>query len=114
VFTHGGRRPTGIDAVAWARTVVEKGAGEILLTSMDCDGTQDGYDVALTAAVSDAVEVPVIASGGAGTLEHLAEVLTDGRADAALAASIFHYRKYSIRETKQYLADRGIAMRMTD
>ena len=113
VYTHGGRRPTGIDAVEWARTVVAGGAGEILLTSMDCDGTQDGYDVELTAAVSDAVEVPVIASGGAGNLEHLARVLTDGKADAALAASIFHYRKYSIHEAKQYLADRGIVMRMT-
>ena len=113
VYTHGGRRPTGIDAVGWARTVVEKGAGEILLTSMDCDGTQDGYDVELTAAVSDAVEVPVIASGGAGTLDHLAKVLTDGKADAALAASIFHYRKYSIHEAKRYLADHGIVMRMT-
>ena len=113
VYTHGGRRPTGIDAVEWARTVVDRGAGEILLTSMDCDGTQDGYDVELTATVSDAVEVPVIASGGAGTLDHLADVLTDGKADAALAASIFHYRKYSIHEAKQYLADRGIVMRMT-
>jgi cyclase len=111
VYTHGGRRPTGIDALEWCRQVEGCGAGEILLTSMDKDGTKDGYDVELTRAVAEAVGIPVIASGGAGTLEHLAEVLTRGGADAALAASIFHYREFSIREAKEYLRDRGIAVR---
>jgi cyclase len=112
VFTHGGRRPTGIDAVAWTRRVEDAGAGEVLLTSMDCDGTKDGYDVPLTRAVAEAVGVPVIASGGAGTLEHLAEVLTDGKADAALAASIFHYRQHTVAECKAYLRERGVAVRI--
>ncbi len=112
VFTHGGRRPTGLDAVEWAVRGVELGAGEILLTSMDRDGTRDGYDLELTAAVSQAVPVPVIASGGAGALEHLYEVLTRGRADAVLAASIFHYGEYTIRQAKEYLAARGVPVRL--
>jgi cyclase len=106
----GGRTPTGLDVVDWAREGVERGAGEILLTSMDRDGTNDGYDLELTRAVAEAVGVPVIASGGAGTLEHLAEALQAG-ADAALAASIFHYGTYRIREAKEHLADAGIAVR---
>lgn len=114
VYTHGGRTPTGIDALAWARQVESLGAGEILLTSMDCDGTQDGYDIELTRAVVDAVRIPVIASGGAGTLEHIAEVLTEGGADAALAASIFHFGTYRIREVKEYLQRRGIPVRLED
>jgi cyclase len=112
VFIHGGRTPTGIDAVEWARLMEERGAGEILLTSMDRDGTKDGYDIPLTRAISRAVSIPVIASGGAGTIEHLYEALADGEADAVLAASIFHYREYSIREVKEYLAAKGIAVRM--
>jgi cyclase len=112
VFIHGGRTPTGIDAVEWARLMEERGAGEILLTSMDRDGTKDGYDIHLTRAISRAVSIPVIASGGAGTIEHLYEALADGEADAVLAASIFHYREYSIREVKEYLAAKGIAVRM--
>ncbi len=114
VYTHGGRRPTGLDAVEWARRVEELGAGEILLTSMDRDGTKDGYDIPLTRAVADAVRIPVIASGGVGTLEHIAEGLTSGGADAALAASIFHYREYTIREVKEYLKSRGIPVRLTE
>jgi imidazole glycerol-phosphate synthase subunit HisF len=114
VFTHGGRRSTGRDAVAWAREVGELGAGEILLTSMDRDGTRDGYDLELTAAVAQAVSVPVIASGGAGTLVHLHEGLTAGRADAALAASIFHFAQHSIAEAKVYLRDRGVAVRLEE
>jgi cyclase len=114
VFTHGGRRPTGLDAVAWAERGVALGAGEILLTSMDMDGQQTGYDLALTAAVSDAVSVPVIASGGAGTLQHLVEALDTGRADAVLAASIFHYGTYRISEAKAYLAARGVPVRPVD
>jgi cyclase len=110
VFVAGGRTATGLDVVTWAREGVERGAGEILLTSMDRDGTNDGYDLALTRAVSDAVGVPVIASGGAGTLEHLAEALRAG-ADAALAASIFHYGTFRIREAKEHLAAAGIAVR---
>jgi len=113
VHTHGGRRPTGLDAVDWARDMEAAGAGEILLTSMDRDGTQDGYDLELTAAVSAAVSVPVIASGGAGRLEHLYDALERGRADAVLAASIFHYRTYSIHEAKTYLKDRGISVRVS-
>jgi len=113
VFIHGGRTPTGLDAIAWARTGVKLGAGEILLTSMDADGTQDGYDVELTRAVAGAVSVPVIASGGAGQLKHLADVLDQGRADAVLAASIFHYGKYSISQAKRYLSRRGIPVRQT-
>ena len=111
VYTHGGRRPTGLDAVEWARRMASFGAGEILLTSMDQDGTKAGYDLALTAAVSEAVEIPVIASGGAGTLEHLYEGFAVGQADAVLAASIFHYRQFTIREAKDYLRARGIPVR---
>ena len=111
VYTHGGRRPTGLDAVAWAVEAVERGAGEVLLTSMDADGTQNGYDIPLTRAVAEAVPVPVIASGGAGAPEHFAAVLTEGRADAALAASLFHERTLSIQDLKRYLAERGIPVR---
>jgi imidazole glycerol-phosphate synthase subunit HisF len=112
VYTHGGRRPTGLDALEWARRGVALGAGEILLTSMDADGTLAGYDVELTAALSDAVSVPVIASGGAGTLAHLYEGLTKGKADAALVASIFHFGQHTIREAKAYLAERGLPIRL--
>ena len=111
VYTHGGRNPAGRDAVAWAQEAVALGAGEILLTCMDRDGTKDGYDLELTRAVSDAVTVPVIASGGAGTLEHFHEALVDGRADAALAASLFHFGIHTIAETKRYLAERGVQVR---
>ncbi|MGH7820921.1 MAG: imidazole glycerol phosphate synthase subunit HisF [Candidatus Binatia bacterium] len=111
VFTHGGRQPTGLDAVEWARRVEGYGAGEILLTSMDRDGTREGYDLGLTRAISSAVKIPVIASGGAGTLEHLAEGFLGGGADAVLAASIFHYREYTIREAKDYLASRNVPVR---
>ena len=111
VYTHGGRRPTGIDAVQWAARVEQLGAGEILLTSMDADGTQDGYDLALTAAVSGAVGIPVIASGGAGGPAHLYDAVTAGQADAVLAASIFHYGTYRIADVKQYLATRGVPVR---
>ncbi len=111
VFTHGGRRPTGRDAVAWAQEAVGLGAGEILLTSMDRDGTKDGYDLELTRAVSQAVSVPVIASGGAGSLEHFYEALTEGFADAALAASLFHFGIHTIAEVKDYLAERGVEVR---
>ena len=114
VFIHGGRTATGLDAIQWAQRVTELGAGEILLTSMDYDGTQDGYDIELTSKIADRVSIPVIASGGAGKLEHLYEALTAGRADAALAASIFHYQTYSIRETKEYLRSRGICIRDYD
>lgn len=110
VFVAGGRTPTGIDAIAWVREAVERGAGEIMLTSMDRDGTEDGYDLPLTTAVSEAVDVPVIASGGAGTLEHLADALNAG-ADAALAASIFHYGTYTVGEAKAHLAAAGIPVR---
>jgi cyclase len=113
VFLHGGRTPTGIDAVNWARRGAGLGAGEILLTSMDKDGTQDGYDLELTRAVSTAVRVPVIASGGAGNLKHLVDVLEIGRADAVLAASIFHYHRYSIRQAKRFLKKHGLPVRMT-
>ena len=109
---HGGRTPTSIDALEFAREVEERGAGEIMLTSMDRDGTKDGYDIELTRAVSDAVNIPVIASGGCGTLEHIYEALTAGGASAALAASIFHYREYSIKEAKEYLAKRGVTVRI--
>ncbi|HHJ14907.1 MAG TPA: imidazole glycerol phosphate synthase subunit HisF [Gammaproteobacteria bacterium] len=112
IFTHGGRKPTGIDAVEWAQRMAEYGAGEILLTSMDRDGTKSGFDLALTRAVSDAVDVPVIASGGVGTLEHLAEGVREGHADAVLAASIFHFGVFSIGEAKAHMAARGIEMRL--
>lgn len=111
VFTHGGRKPTGLDAIAWARRVVELGAGEILLTSMDRDGTKNGFDLALTRAVVDAVPVPVIASGGVGNLQHLLEGVTIGGADAVLAASIFHYGEYTVREAKEYLRRHGVEVR---
>jgi imidazole glycerol-phosphate synthase subunit HisF len=111
VYTHGGRRPTGIDAVEWAARVTELGAGEILLTSMDADGTQDGYDLGLTAAIAAAVPVPVIASGGAGKPEHLLAAVTRGRADAVLAASIFHYGTFRIADVKGYLASQGVPVR---
>lgn len=114
VFTHGGRRNTGIDAVEWAVRGVELGAGEILLTSMDTDGTCSGYDCELTRAVSTAVNVPVIASGGAGTLEHLAEVLDRGKADAVLAASIFHFGTYTVPQAKEFLQSRNIPVRPAD
>jgi cyclase len=112
IFTHGGRRATGIDAVAFARRVAALGAGEILLTSMDRDGTKSGFDIALTRAVADAVPVPVIASGGVGTLDHLAEGVTQGHAAAVLAASIFHYGEVSILEAKKYLAAKGLPVRL--
>jgi cyclase len=112
VHINGGRVPTGLEAVAWARRVQELGAGEIVLTSMDADGTKAGYDIPLTRAVAEAVRIPVVASGGAGTPEHLFQVLTEGRADAALAASIFHYNEYGIPATKAYLAERGVPIRM--
>ena len=112
VYTHGGRKPTGIDVVDWAVRMEGYGAGEILLTSMDCDGTKDGYDLALTRAVVDAVSIPVIASGGVGSLEHLYDGFAVAGASACLAASIFHYREYSIGEAKQYLQDRGVAVRI--
>ena len=112
VYIHGGRTPTGLDALTWARRVEELGAGEILLTSMDKDGTKDGYDLPLTRAVAGAVRIPVIASGGVGTLAHIAEGLTEGGADAALAASIFHFGEYSIRQVKEYLRERGIPVRL--
>jgi len=111
VYTHGGRRPTGLDALEWAVRVERLGAGEILLTSMDCDGTKDGYDVALTRAVAEAIGIPVIASGGAGTLEHLREALVEGKADAVLAASIFHYGEFTVGEAKEYLRQHGIEVR---
>ena len=111
IYTHGGRRPTGLDAVAFARQVVELGAGEILLTSMDRDGTGQGFDIALTRAIADAVTVPVIASGGVGSLDHLVEGIRDGHASAVLAASIFHFGTYTIAEAKRYMAERGIAVR---
>ncbi|MCM8794798.1 MAG: imidazole glycerol phosphate synthase subunit HisF [Candidatus Omnitrophica bacterium] len=111
VFLHGGRTPTGIDAVKWAKEAVRRGAGEILLTSMDCDGTKKGYDLALTRAVSEAVNVPVIASGGAGTLKHLREAFVKGKADAVLAASIFHYRQYTVPQAKRYLQKNGVVVR---
>ncbi|MBX6327098.1 MAG: imidazole glycerol phosphate synthase subunit HisF [Pseudolabrys sp.] len=112
IFTHGGRRATGLDAVAYAREVVALGAGEILLTSMDRDGTRSGYDIALTRAVADAVTVPVIASGGVGTLEHLVEGVRDGHASAVLAASIFHFGEYSVREAKLHMARAGLPVRL--
>ena len=112
VYTHGGRRPTGLDAVAWARRMTAAGAGEILLTSMDRDGTRDGFDLALTSAVAAAVEVPVIASGGVGTMEHLAAGVLEGRADAVLAASVFHFGDFSVRQAKEHMRARGIEVRL--
>ena len=112
VFTHGGRTATGLDVVEWASEVSRRGAGEILLTSMNQDGTQDGFDLALTAAVSKAVPVPVIASGGVGNLQHLVDGITKGRADAVLAASIFHYGTYTVRQAKEFMAAQGIAVRL--
>ena len=112
IYKNGGRIDVGIDAVEWAVNAEKLGAGEILLTSMDCDGTKAGYDLELTRAVADAVSVPVIASGGAGTLEHFYESLTDAKADAALAASLFHYKELEIREVKEYLRDRGVSVRL--
>jgi cyclase len=112
VYTHGGRTPTGLDAVEWGARMQSYGAGEILLTSMDRDGTKIGYDLRLTRAIADAVRIPVIASGGVGTLEHIYEGLTEGGATAALAASIFHYREYTVRQCKEYLAERGVPVRL--
>ena len=112
VYVNGGRTPTGLDVLAWVKRAVSLGAGEILLTSMDCDGTKNGYDIPLTRAVSEAVQVPVIASGGAGELEHFYDVLTAGKADAVLAASVFHYKKFSIRQVKEYLRSRGVEVRL--
>ncbi len=112
VYTHGGRKPTGIDAIEWAKKMVEYGSGEILLTSMDGDGTKAGYDIELTRAVSDAVDVPVIASGGVGNLEHIREGLVEGGASAALAASIFHFKEYTIAECKEYLKKHGVPTRI--
>lgn len=112
VFINGGRTPTGLDALEWVKQAVALGAGEILLTSMNKDGTKDGYDIALTKAVSLAVDVPVIASGGAGELEHFYEVLTAGRADAVLAASVFHYGQFTVRQVKEYLKSRGVEVRL--
>ncbi len=111
IFTHGGRNPTGLDAVEWAKQMVAFGAGEILLTSMDRDGTKDGFDLKLNRAISEAVTVPVIASGGVGNLQHLVEGITEGKADAVLAASIFHFGEYSIPEAKKYMAGKGIVVR---
>src|SRR5436190_10352601 len=112
VFSHGGRKPTGLDAVEWARRAVALGAGEIVLNSIDADGTKKGFDLVITRRVSEAVGVPVVASGGAGTLEHMAEVLLDGKADAVLAASIFHFGDYTVGNVKQYLAKKGIPVRL--
>jgi cyclase len=112
VFTHGGRRPTGLDAVDWARRMAQAGAGEILLTSMDRDGTRDGFDLALTRAVADAVSVPVIASGGVGSVEHLAEGIIEGHADAVLAASVFHFGDFTVRVAKEHMRARGIEVRL--
>ena len=112
IFTHGGRKPTGIDAVEWAKKMVDYGAGEILLTSMDRDGTKIGFDLELTRTISEAVDVPVIASGGVGTLDHLAEGVSEGEADAVLAASIFHFAEYSIEEAKRHMAKKGIEVRL--
>ena len=112
VYTYGGRKPIDLDACLWAKQVEELGSGEILLTSMDRDGTKEGYDIELTRNISESVNIPVIASGGAGNLEHLYEALAAGKADAVLAASIFHYKEYTIQETKTYLRDKGVPMRM--
>ncbi|MGB0733001.1 MAG: imidazole glycerol phosphate synthase subunit HisF [Pontibacterium sp.] len=112
IFTHGGRKPTGIDAVEWAQKMVDLGAGEILLTSMDQDGVKNGYDLGVTRAISDAVNVPVIASGGVGNLDHLVEGCIEGKADAVLAASIFHFNEYTVPQAKEYMAQKGIEVRL--
>src|SRR5512139_502157 len=112
IFTHGGRKPTGIEAIGWAQKMVEYGAGEILLTSMDRDGTREGFDLPLTRAISEAVSAPVIASGGVGNLDHLADGIIEGKADAVLAASIFHFAEYTIQQAKEHMAKRGIEMRL--
>lgn len=112
IFTHGGRKPTGIDAIEWAIKMCDYGAGEILLTSMDRDGTKNGFDVSLCSRISDAINIPVIASGGVGNLQHLADGITQGKADAVLAASIFHYGEYTVGEAKAFMADQGIEMRL--
>ena len=114
IYKHGGRIDCGIDAVEWAQQVTDLGAGEILLTSMDCDGTKNGYDIALTRKVADSVGIPVIASGGAGTMEHFYDALTEGGADAVLAASLFHYKEMEIRDLKQYLSERNVPVRITE
>jgi cyclase len=111
VYIHGGRTPTGVDALDWARKVEEWGAGEVLLTSMDRDGTKEGYDIPLTRIFSDSLSIPIIASGGAGTIAHLLEALMQGRADAVLAASIFHFRQHTVQEVKAYLRKRGVLVR---
>ena len=111
VYKNGGRIDVGLDAITWAKRAEALGAGEILLTSMDCDGTKAGYDIALTRQIAEAVSIPVIASGGAGTKEHFFDALTEGKADAALAASLFHYKELEIQEVKDYLADRGVPVR---
>lgn len=112
VYTHGGRNPVELDAIEWAKRMQASGAGEILLTSMDCDGTKDGYDIELTRTISESLTIPVIASGGAGTLEHLYRALVDGKADAALAASIFHFKEYSIMQAKKFLKEKGVEVRI--
>jgi len=112
IFTHGGRKPTGINAVEWAAKMAEYGAGEILLTSMDRDGVKSGFDLGVTRAVSEAVNIPVIASGGVGNLDHLVDGVTQGKADAVLAASIFHFGEYTVQQVKQHMADAGIEMRL--
>ena len=112
LFTHGGRNPTGIEAVGWATKMAELGAGELLLTSMDRDGTRDGFELVVTRAITDAVDIPVIASGGVGTLQHLADGVTEGGADAVLAASIFHFGEYTIGEAKEFMSRQGITMRL--
>ncbi|WP_139559443.1 imidazole glycerol phosphate synthase subunit HisF [Methylotetracoccus oryzae] len=112
IFTHGGRKPTGLDAIEWAQRMVDYGAGEILLTSMDRDGTRIGFDLAVTRAISEAVPVPIIASGGVGNLQHLADGVLEGKADAVLAASIFHFAEYTVREAKEFMAARGIEVRL--
>ena len=112
IFTHGGRKPTGLDAVEWAKKMVELGAGEILLTSMDQDGVKNGYDIGVTRAISEAVPIPVIASGGVGNLDHLVEGCIDGKADAVLAASIFHFNEYTIPQAKAYMRERGVEVRL--
>jgi len=112
VVIYGGSKPTGIDAVAWARDAEQRGAGEILLTSMETDGTKNGFDIPVTRAISEAVDIPVIASGGVGTLEHFYDGFVKGKADACLAASVFHYGEYTVRQVKEYLASRGIPVRL--